>query len=499
LSGKVCLSAKTAVATEHPLASMAAIQVLRRGGNAFDAAVAASFVLGVVMPEMNGLGGDFFALAHEARTRRVHCLNASGWSSSASSVEQLEALGLDSTPFQGALSVVVPGFVKGLASFQERFGRLEFPELLRDSIEIAENGFAVTRLLASSIRRFGHLLPCSAAELLMPGGEGLGQGTVLKQKKLGRTLRAIRDEGPAALYDGWVADRIIAEVERSGGVLEPSDLKEFEPEWCPPITAEYRGKKVYEMPPNSMGATTLLILRYLEGIDLGRLKPNSAERVGETLKAVISAYAQKDRMLGDPRFVPFDLQRFLRGGRPRARSNPAPGDTTYFAISDAAGNIVSCIQSLYQQFGSNLFVEECGFFLNNRGSSFKLEGPNRLEPRKRPLHSLSTLLVEDEAGVRLATGSSAGDYRPQQHALLLTNLIDYRMPLEDAIDFPRFWWNGGANLMLERGFSRIGQLAYVKQLVRPPRYMGTAQGVEHLEDAKKSVCDVRGDGTPLGD
>ncbi len=281
------------------------------------------------------------------------------------------------------------------------------------------------------------------------------------------------------------------------------DFAEFEPEWVEPLQMDYRGTTVYEIPPNSMGATTLLMLKYLQQIDVKRLKPNSRQRIDLFLKAAQAAYHRIDTELGDPRFTKFDKEEFFEvegteSPLPLSRpSIPGDADTTYFAVTDQEGNIVSAIQSLFHHFGSRVFIKESGVFLNNRGSAFRLKGPNKLEPKKRPLHTLSALLLgEDEPTTAL--GCSGGILRPQQHTLFTTNMVDYSMSLEDSIDFPRFLWDGQHTLSIERGYSGFRNLPFEVRHLPHPGKTGVAQGVQRVGDSVKAVCDARGDGFPIG-
>ncbi len=500
---RVALASGYAVASEHLLASLAGHDALRSGGNAVDAAVATSFTLAVTQPSLGGIGGDFFALFYEAKTERVHCINSSGWAPSGLSARFLEEKGYRSVPAFGPLSIVVPGMVKGVHAFHRRFGKLEFKQLLSSAIDYARKGFAASQGLSNSLRANLSLLPDGAREIFAPTGDPPNPGDLIRQENLGRALEAIAQEGPEAFYKDWIAESICNELSREGLPITMKDFAEFEPEWVEPLHIDYRGITVYEIPPNSMGATTLLMLRYLQQIDLKRLKPNSRQRIDLFLKAAQAAYDRRDRELGDPRFTKFDEGEFFDVERARSPlllsgpSVPGDADTTYFAVTDQEGNIVSAIQSLFHHFGSRVFIKESGVFLSNRGSAFRLRGPNKLEPKKRPLHTLSALLLgEDEPTTAL--GCSGGSFRPQQHTLLTTNMVDYSMSLEDSIDFPRFLWDGQHTLSIERGYSGFRNLPFEVRHLPHPGKTGVAQGVQRIGDSVKAVCDARGDGFPIG-
>ncbi len=503
-SKKTVNSMSSVIATEHPLASRAGLEVMAESGNAFDAAVAAGFALSVVQPHLSGLGGDFFALMYHARSRKVYCLNSSGWSSSSNSVDAMTSRGYGSMPTFGRLSVVVPGFVKGMHEMHRRFGSIEFGELLKPAIGLAEDGFPVLRRLSEGIRKNLERFSSAAQRAMAPGGKGPSVGERMKQEVLGETIRRIAELGQEEFYRGRICEEVCAEFSDEPLGLRVEDFRTFEPEWTEPLSMEYGKSTVYEVPPNSMGATALLILKRLQSIDLRRVRPNSAERIRVTLEAVEEAYRRRDEELGDPRFATFDLTRFLsvKDSPKRTRAN-APGgrkdaDTTYFALSDREGNVLSCIQSLFHHFGSGVFVSRGGFFLNNRGSAFRYAGPNKLEPRKRPLHTLSSLLIEEGGEPRIAMGCSGGELRPQQHALLVTNMLDYSMGLEEAINFPRFLWRGGTDLIVESGYQGVSTQGYRWKRYGVSSRTGVAQGVRLVEPGKEGVCDTRGEGVPLG-
>ena len=500
MQNKVFMSRNGAVATEHPLASLAALEALRSGGNAVDAAVAAGFTLAVTQPHLGGLGGDFFALYYDSTQNNVNCLNSSGWAPAGITADAVKSRGYRSVPEYGPFSVVVPGHVKGVYELHRKFGKLDFSKLLEYSVKLAEEGFPVYPGLARGVKLSIDSFPANARNTFAPNGKALQAGQILTQKAMGRVLRAIADVGPAAFYEGWIAEKTVATLTKSNLPIDLEDFSRFEPEWCQPIRVNYHDATIYEVPPNSMGATTLLILRSLESMQLAKVKPNSRERIESTLRVVKEAYAKRDRVLGDPRFVKFDLDEFLKqegGAVERTDIRSFGGDTTYFAVIDADGKMVSGIQSLFHHFGSRVFVDDCGFFLNNRGSGFKLEGPNKVEPRKRPLHTLSALMVGWDGEVKMALGASGGEYRPQQHSLFITNLVDYSMSLEEALAFPRFLWDG-KKVMVENGYTNPKSLNYEVEMLEYPGRTGVAQGVESMNGVKKAVCDLRGEGLPMG-
>ena len=313
-------------------------------------------------------------------------------------------------------------------------------------------------------------------------------------------MSEVAESGPDGFYSAWPAEKMASTLDSLGVSCRVSDFQDFKAEWVAPLTLDYRGIRVYEVPPNSMGATSLLILKQLSKGALSGTGPLSRERVERTMKAVLPAYARRDEMLGDPRFSRIDVDSFLDvaglpspvGGTVRA------GDTTAFSIADSEGNLVSGIQSLFQHFGSRVFVPECGIALSSRASGFSTAGPNKVEPRKRPLHTLSSLILERNGRPFLAIGASGGDYRPTQHALFVTNSVDYSLSAEENVALPRFLWGGGRTLLVEQGYELPADGSFEVQSLPMPGRTGVCQAVELGDGYRKAVCDIRGDGVPAG-
>jgi len=490
-----------AVASEHPLASFAGSEVLRRGGNAFDAAVATSFAIAVTYHPAGGLGGDCFALIYEAKRGKVRCLNSSGWAPSGLTVDLLKSKGEDEVPIVGPYSAMIPGTIAGMAEINRKFGTVPLRRLLSPALGYAKRGFPVADGLSRSIA--GNLggMSEAAKKVFAPRGVPPSAGDWLKQEALGRVIEAVAKEGPRAFYGGWPAERIAAKLTQLGVETKKGDFTAFRPEWVEPLKLDYNGTTVYEVPPNSMGATTLLMLEYLSKTNLRSAGPLSSERMKLTLEAAEFAYGRRDEVIADPRFGRIDMERFMRLGassKPVQQRGLGERDTTTFSVVDREGNLVSVAQSLFHHFGSKVFVEECGIMLNSRGVGFKLSGPNKVEPRKRPLHTLSCLLLGQGDGPRVALGTSGGEYRPVQHTLFTTNIVDYRMTLEQSIDHPRFLWSGGRSVEVEAGYEPQLPLGYEVAPAPYPGRTGTCHGVEILPDSRKGVCDVRGDGFPAG-
>ncbi|MDG6963813.1 MAG: gamma-glutamyltransferase family protein [Nitrososphaerota archaeon] len=495
---KTLVGRRSAVASEQPLATMAGYDALRKGGNAFDAAVATSFALAVTFHPAGGLGGDYFGMLYEAKSGKVHCLNSSGWSPSGLTADLIREKAGREVPLFGPLTCVVPGYAAGIWAMHKKFGTLDFGDLLKPAINLASDGFPAGEGICRSVAGAYKELPEDARKVFAPRGRPPIPGDLIRQPALGKVIAEIARSGPEAFYSGWPAEKVASTIESLGVPCTRADFADFKPEWVSPLVLDYRGTMVYEVPPNSMGATSLLILKQLLEADLSAIGPLSKERIEKTMEAALVAYGRRDQMLGDPRFVSIDMSSFMSAKGPATlpSSRIRSGDTTAFSIADSEGNMVSGIQSLFHHFGSRVFVPEVGIALNNRGSAFALSGPNRAEPRKRPLHTLSSLILERDGTPYLTIGASGGDYRPMQHALFVTNSVDYSMPAEANVAHPRFLWGGGRKLLVESGYD-VPAGFEVTSLPMPGR-TGVCQAVEVAPGYRKAVCDVRGDGVPAG-
>ena len=404
------------VATSQTLASQAGAQILARGGSAIDAAIAANAVLHVVEPMSNGLGGDLFVIYREAKTGKLTGINASGWSPKGLTIDYLKRKGLEKMPELGIDSVTVPGCVDGWAKLHARFGRLKWAELFAPAIYYAENGFPVTEIIAGywSLAEKKLASNAHAKEVFLPGGKPPVAGQVFRNPALARTLRMVAAGGADAFYRGEIAKAILATSERLGGTLRAEDLSEFQAEWVTPISTDYRGWKVYELPPNGQGIATLEMLNLFERFTFA--KPDHADTLHLKIEAQKLAYADLMRYIGDPKFskVPvagllskaYAAERAKHIDLARASCDVPPGtppegagDTIYLSTVDREGNVASLIQSVYLSFGSGVAVDGMGFHLHNRGGLFVLdpEHPNALAPRKRPFHTIIPGYMEKDS------------------------------------------------------------------------------------------------------
>jgi gamma-glutamyltranspeptidase/glutathione hydrolase len=450
------------VAASSPLAAQAGAQMLARGGHAVDAAIAANAVLGVVEPYMNGLGGDLFALVHEAGPDRLHGLNASGPAPSALSTERLRAEGLSSMPATGIHSVTVPGAVAGWAALSQRFGRLPMADVLSPAVFYAEHGFPVSTVVAEGWAAVEDAVvgdPAAAATFL-PGGQAPAAGDVFRNPDLARSLRLVATRDAEAFYRGPIADALVSLSRARGGTLSPADLASFEPEWVEPVSTTYRGWSVYELPPNTQGIAALMMLELMETVPLAEYGFHSVAALHRMIEAKKLAYADMLRWVGDPRFSRSPVPALLDKRRAAARAaridatraaalvepdqlagftTRAGGDTVYLSAIDRDGNIVSLIQSIFQGFGSGLVAPGTGFALQNRGALFTLEPehPNVLAPGKRPLHTIIPGFMR-RGDVRIGFGIMGGFNQAQAHAQFVANVVDFGLDIQQALEAGRF-------------------------------------------------------------
>jgi gamma-glutamyltranspeptidase/glutathione hydrolase len=451
------------VAASQPLAARAGVQILERGGNAIDAAIAANSTMGLMEPTGNGIGGDLFILYYEAKTGTVHGLNSSGWAPSALTVDFLAAKGLKEMPQRGIYSVTVPGVVAGWDAMRAKFGTKPFSELLAPAIYYAENGFPVSERIAATWAgsvKMHSAHPNSRKTYLIDGTRAPKAGEVFRNPDLAGSLRLIAEKGRDGYYRGKTAEAILAISREQGGTMTASDLTEYQPEWVTPIKTAYRGWNVYEIGPNTQGISALMMLNLMEQFPLGEYGFHSADALHTMIEAKKLAYADMLRYVGDPRFSRIPVTELL--SKPRAvdraklidpakaacQVEPATlkgvtdaqgSDTIYLSVIDKDGNIVSLIQSNYSGFGSGLVPPGAGFMLHNRGGLFSLEKgqPNTLEPHKRPLHTIIPAFMEN-GQQRIGFGIMGGWNQGQAHAQFVADIADYGMTIQQALEAGRF-------------------------------------------------------------
>ena len=486
---------EAAVVSDHPLASAAGADVLRRGGNAVDAAITMAAVLAVVRPHMNGVGGDAFMLLHTANDRKNFALNGSGRAGSKATPAMFAGQNLKSVPSSGALSVSVPGAVAAWNDALQRFGTITLAQALAPAIRYAEQGFPVSERLAADFTEEARKVSRDPelARIFMPGGKAPEVGTLLKQPELGATLRAIAKDGPDALYKGELAKRIVAFMEKEGGLLTAEDLATHRSTWTDPIATSFRGYRVLAFPPNTQGVTLLETLAASEQFDLGSFGHNSDEYLHTLFGISTLAYEDRDAFIADPEFAKVPLDRLLSKEHARLIADsvrrsprafqPAPerpsragnGDTIYLCVVDKDGNTVSYIQSLFAAFGSGRVVPGTGITLHNRGALFSLDPahPNIVAPRKRPFHTLSPAMVLNaDNTVFMALGSPGGDGQPQTIVQMLNNVTLFGMTPQHAVEAPRFRTYQNGRVSVEPGVADSTLIALRERgytmNVRPP-------------------------------
>ncbi len=457
-------------ATSQPLATQAALEILRAGGNAVDAAIAANAVLGVVEPTGSGLGGDLFALVWSPETQRLHGLNASGRSPKSLTREWFLEEGFDRIPAHGPLPVSVPGCVDGWFTLHDRFGRLPMDRILAPAIRIAREGFPVTELIAYYWQRSAPRLSKYPGfrEQMTFDGRGPRKGEIWKNPNLGRTLELLAKEGRDEFYRGGIAHRIADYMQANGGFLRYEDLAEHHSEWVEPVSTSYRGVELWELPPNGQGIAALQILNILEAYDFSQIDFGSPEHLHLFIEAKKLAFEDRAKFYGDPAFCDVPLDELIskdyaaqrrqrigdRASRRLAAGNPGleEGDTVYLTTADEEGWMVSLIQSNYRGMGSGMTPPGLGFVLQDRGELFSLEADqcNSYEPGKRPFHTIIPAFLTKNGRPWVSFGVMGGAMQPQGHAQIVMNLVDFGMNLQEAGDAPRIRHQGSSQPTGER-------------------------------------------------
>jgi gamma-glutamyltranspeptidase/glutathione hydrolase len=469
----VVMAPRGMVASSQHLASLTGYKVLLRGGNAVDAAVAMVSTLSVVEPYSVGIGGDAFALIYLAREDKLIGMNASGRAPYKATRDWFHEKGIRTIPERGMLSVTVPGALHGWAQAVERYGNLQLGDLFEDAIYYAENGFPVTQVIAGEWREMeGVLLSQEASsKTYLIDGKAPRQGQVFQNKELARTYGIIARDGIEAFYRGEIGEAIVESSRGNGGLLSHKDFEDHTTSWVEPIATDYRGCTVYELPPNGQGITALEMLNILEGYDIASLGPNSPEYLHLLVEAKKIAFGDRDNLIADPEFEDVPIAKLLskeyakqcrdRIDPEKAMVPPDPSsyaggsDTVFVTAVDEGRNAVSFISSLFMAFGSGMVVDGTGIILQNRGKSFSLDPthPNRLEPYKRPMHTIIPGMVFKEGRFLMGFGVMGGDMQPQGHVQFLVNLVDFKMNLQEAVDAPRIRHMQGMEVYLERGIA----------------------------------------------
>ena len=461
-------------ATSHPLATQTALDVLKDGGNAIDAAIAANAVLGLVEPTGCGIGGDLFAIVWDAKSQKLYGLNSSGPAPYDMNIDFIREQGLEKIPAYGPLPVTVPGAVAGWAALHKKFGNKKFNSLFKSAISYAENGFPVSELVAyyleGSANRFKDYPNFS--DIWMKNGKTPNKGEVFKNKELANTYKKIASTYGRDFYEGDIANNIATFIQAQGGLLKESDLAAFEPEWIEPVSTNYRGYDVWELPPNGQGIAALQILNILENFDISSMNFDSAEYVHLFTEAKKLAYEDRAKYYADPNFTDIPTAELISKDYASARTklinkNKAAvrydaglenGDTIYLTVADKYGNMVSLIQSNYRGMGSGMVPKDLGFMLQDRGEMFSLDPnhKNSLIGGKRPFHTIIPAFITKDGKPFISFGLMGGAMQPQGHAQIVINLIDFNMNLQEAGDAPRIRHVGSSQptgeIMLDGGY-----------------------------------------------
>ena len=454
------------VATSHPLATQIGLQVLKDGGNAVDAAIAANAALGLMEPTGCGVGGDLFAIVWDAETQQVYGLNASGRSPQGMTLAMLREKKLDAIPALGPLPVSVPGAVDGWFSLHERFGSKPMADLLAPAIAYAEEGFPLTQLIAWYMQRSVPMYIARGFPNVMEtymgqnGGELPDEGDIYRNPFLADTYRRIAEGGRDAFYRGEIATTVADFIQSQGGYLSVEDFADHESEWVEPVSVNYRGYDVWELPPNGQGIAALQMLAILEGYDFDSISFGSAEHLHLFTEAKKLAFEDRAKYYADMDFASVPVDRLISetyaGERRRLISDRATvynageisaGETIYLTTADKDGNMVSLIQSNYRGMGSGMVPPGLGFMLQDRGELFTLqEGrANTYAPGKRPFHTIIPAFISKDGQPWVSFGVMGGDFQPQGHTQIVMNLIDFGMNLQEAGDAPRWDHTGGSS------------------------------------------------------
>ena len=453
------------VCTSHPLASQIGLDILKQGGNAIDAAIAANAALGLMEPTGCGVGGDLFAIVWDAKTQKLYGLNGSGRSPKSMTLDTLKAMGLEKIPAYGPLPVSVPGAVDGWTSLHDKFGSMPLKKILAPAIEYAEEGFPVTELIGyylGSIDRFSRMGYPNIKETYYDpnGGERPKNGDRYRNPALADTYRAIAKKGREGFYEGEVAQTITTFIKEQGGFLSLEDLSAHHSQWVEPVSVNYRGYDVWELPPNGQGIAALQLLNILENKDFSEVRWGSEEHLHLFTEAKKRVFEDRAKYYADMDMAEVPVEALLSKEyaaenfnelKPYASSYDAgeisAGETIYLTVADKDGNMISLIQSNYRGMGSGMVPPGLGFMLQDRGELFSLEEGynNTYEPGKRPFHTIIPAFITKDGAPLMSFGVMGGDFQPQGHAQIVMNMVDYGMNVQEAGDAPRWDHSGGSS------------------------------------------------------
>ena len=453
------------VCTSHPLASQIGLDILKQGGNAIDAAIAANAALGLMEPTGCGVGGDLFAIVWDAKTQKLYGLNGSGRSPKSMTLDTLKAMGLEKIPAYGPLPVSVPGAVDGWTSLHDKFGSMPLKKILAPAIGYAEEGFPVTELIGyylGSIDRFSRMGYPNIKETYYDpnGGQRPKNGDRYRNPALANTYRAIAKKGREGFYGGDVAETIASFIKEQGGFLSLEDLSSHHSQWVEPVSVNYRGYDVWELPPNGQGIAALQLLNILENKDFSDVRWGSEEHLHLFTEAKKRVFEDRAKYYADMDMAEVPVEALLSKEyaaenfnelKPYASTYDAgeisAGETIYLTVADKDGNMISLIQSNYRGMGSGMVPPGLGFMLQDSGELFSLEEGynNTYEPGKRPFHTIIPAFITKDGAPLMSFGVMGGDFQPQGHAQIVMNMVDYGMNVQEAGDAPRWDHSGGSS------------------------------------------------------
>ena len=513
------------VATSYVQASQAGARVLEQGGSAIDAGIAANAVLGVAEPMMNGIGGDLFVIYWDAKTGKLYGLNASGWAPQGLTIEHLKARGVTAMPQSGIDSVTVPGVVDGWTKLHDRFGKLPWRDLFQPAIFFANHGYPVPELIHDYWKASlpGLMQNPESQRVFLSSGTVPETGEIFRNPGIAQALTRIANDGESAFYKGAIAQAILKTSAELGGTMAADDLAQYSAEWVEPISTRYRDWTVYELPPNGDGMAALEMLNIMEQFQPAPGGPHSAAELHTRIEAMKLAYADVKAYDGDPRFGNIPVKQLLSKEYAakraslidpvRANCAVAPGvlsgsDTTYLSVVDRDGNVLSFIQSNYAAFGSGVTVQGMGFALQNRGGLFSLDpaSPNALAGHKRPFHTIIPAFMEN-GDQHIGFGIMGGMNQPLAHAQFVSNVVDYKMNIQAALEEPRFTVNAklGCNIVIEsrvtpESIEQLTKMGHILEVRKEySATMGRGQAVLHDSTTKVNygASDPRADGAAV--
>ena len=508
-------------ATSHPLASLSAIEALRDGGNAIDAAIAASAVLAVVEPQSTGIGGDCFALFCPRGSSEVIAFNGSGRSPKAATLERFAALGVTEISANSVHSVTLPGAIDAWTHLHTDHGQLDFARLLKPAIEYARRGYPIYARVRHDWLEAAELLRSREASraVFLPNNQVPTEGDIHYQPQLADTLATIASQGARGFYDGPVAEAMTATLKQHGGLHTAEDFAAVRGEYVEPICTNYRGFDIHQIPPNTQGVTALVMFNILEGYELAELDPLSAERIHLEVEAGRIAFDMRNRHIADPQWMSVPLKRLLskewselqrsKLSRDRAMSavsdlRLSKADTIYVCVVDKDLNAISFINSIFDSFGSGILCPITGVMFQNRGTSFNLDHshPNCIGPGKKPLHTIMPGMMTCRERVEMPFGVMGGDYQPFGHCHVVSNILDYGLDVQEALDMPRVF-PSGQEVEIERNLppetiKGLFERGHSLRLVSTPHGGGQAIRIDHERGLLTGGSDPRKDGCALG-